>query len=231
MTATLQEQIVRQIRLNRISTTEIADCMDKTGLYAQARPLNRSHFRAGPVFWVYAYNESNWELHEQLRAVPEGSIVIVDAKDCRERAIFGSLVTKYLMLYRRCEAIVTNGLMRDVPHLLKENWPIWCAGATPIGCFNRKNERPVDPAWEAERRAAFDGALAVCDDSGVVVIPKAMQNEAFLDKLAFIEEQEDIWFFCLDTLKWDTYRTVCMKDYLGDEKLARLLNYAKEHGE
>jgi 4-hydroxy-4-methyl-2-oxoglutarate aldolase len=31
--------------------------------------------------------------------------------------------------------------------------------------------------------------------------------------------QEDIWFFCLDTLKWDTKKIVCDKDYLKESDL------------
>ena len=31
--------------------------------------------------------------------------------------------------------------------------------------------------------------------------------------------QEDIWFFCLDTLKWDTKKIVCDKAYLTEQGL------------
>lgn len=58
--------------------------------------------------------------------------------------------------------------------------------------------------------------MAVCDDSGVVVIPKHELTEAFLQKLAAIEEQEDIWYDCIDRKKWSTYRTICLKDYLRE---------------
>ena len=34
----------------------------------------------------------------------------------------------------------------------------------------------------------------------------------------FIEQQEDIWFDCLDRLKWDTFDIVCLKKYLEDRK-------------
>ena len=40
-----------------------------------------------------------------------------------------------------------------------------------------------------------------------------------LKKLEKIELQEDIWFFCLDTLKWDTKKIVCDKDYLKETKM------------
>jgi hypothetical protein len=57
----------------------------------------------------------------------------------------------------------------------------------------------------------------VCDDSGVVKIPKDKINEKLLIKLHFVEFQEDIWFYCIDTLKMSTYDTVVLKKYLDDD--------------
>ncbi len=220
----LQARIIEQIRLNRISTTEIADCMNKSGAISGIRPLTAGHFRVGPVFFAYAYNQTNYELHEQLRELPYGHIVIAEALDCEQRALFGSLVSKYIMLYRKAEAIVTDGYLRDASRLIKERWPIWCKDVTPIGCFNRKSDTPAPEAWLQQRRELYEGAIAVCDDSGVVVIPQKLQTEEFLEKLAFIEKQEDIWFFCIDTLKWDTFRTVCKKEYKNDPDLMKLID-------
>ena len=40
-----------------------------------------------------------------------------------------------------------------------------------------------------------------------------------LTRLHRLEMQEDIWFFCLDTLKWDTKKIVCEKAYLQETGL------------
>jgi len=215
---TLAEQIVDKLQRNRISSTEVADCLDKSGAIPRVRALNRGHHRVGPVFWTYAYNESNWEFHEQIRNVPKGSVVVTETFDCGERAVYGNLLSKFLILYRQASALVTCGLLRDVPHLLKENWPVWMEGQTPMGCFNRRNTTPLDAAILAERSSFYAGALAVCDDTGVVVIPGASVNEEFLKKLDWIEEQEDTWFDCIDRKKWDTFETVCLKRYEKEKR-------------
>lgn len=214
---TITDIIIRKIRQNRISSTEIADCMNKTGnidygLY----PLNPRHFRVGRIKWTYALNESNWEHHRQIADIAPGYVVITEPFNCGERAIFGDLVTKYLMLYRESEALVVLGKLRDVPHLIKENYPIWLKGVSPIGCFNVKNEQDLDESIVRQRREMYDDAIAVCDDSGVIVIPKEMHTEDFIKKLDWIEEQEDIWFDCIDRRKWSTYETVCLKKYLDE---------------
>jgi regulator of RNase E activity RraA len=212
----LRDTLIDKIRRNRISTTEVADCLGKTGNLPGVMPVNRGKFRVGPVFWTYAYGESNWELHEQIRHIPDGYVVITEPFDCGERAIFGELVSKFLLLYRQAVAVVVMGYMRDMPHLIRQNWPVWCKGGTPIGCFNTKNERPFDPEVLLQRRSYYEGAIAVCDDSGVVIIPPEVQSEEFMRKLDWIEEQEDIWFDCIDRKKWDTYETVCLKKYMKE---------------
>ena len=59
----------------------------------------------------------------------------------------------------------------------------------------------------------------VCDDSGCTIITKENINENFYKKLEFIELQEDIWYYCVDTLKWSTFETICLKNYLKDDNV------------
>lgn len=209
----IQQQVIEKIRRNRISSTQVSDCLEKTGALEGVRALNPGHHRVGPVFWTYAFNESNWELHEQIREAPEGSVLLTEAFNCGHRAVFGELVTKYLILYRQVSAVVLCGLLRDAANIIKERWPLWVQGTTPVGCFNTPNPQPLDPALVAQRQALYQGSVAVCDDTGVVIIPGSRITPAFLSKLDWIEEQEDIWFDCIDRLKWDTYETVCLKRY------------------
>ncbi|MBR5937541.1 MAG: RraA family protein [Clostridiales bacterium] len=214
----IKSQIIDKIKRNKISTTEVADCLGKTGVIPNANAVNRGHFAVGSVKWIYAYEESNWPIHEQARDINEGDVVFIEAFDCGDRALQGELVTKFMVLYRQAVAVVTNGLMRDANDLIKENYPVWCKGFTPVGCFNRKPSKEFDPEIIKTHKEMYDGAVAVCDDTGVVVIPKDKFTEDFLGKLDFIEQQEDIWFDCLDRMKWDTFDIVCLKKYLEDRK-------------
>ena len=103
--------------------------------------------------------------------------------------------------------------MRDVHRIIKEKYPVWCQGYSPVGCFNVKNETPFDEAVIHERMETINGGVMVCDDTGVVIIPRKDLTEEFYGKLEAIEEQEDIWFDCIDRRKWDTFDTVCLKKY------------------
>ena len=179
--------------------------------------ITNGHYRAGKNKWIYAYEESNWPIHEQIQEIEEDYIVFVEAFDCNDRAVFGELVSKYILLYRQSRAIITNGKMRDAAGLIKSNWPIWCEGLTPIGCFNEKPKKAFEEKIREEHFEKYDGAVAVCDDCGVVVIPKECITEEFLGKLHHMENQEDIWFDRLDHYKENTFEIVCQKKYLNDE--------------
>ncbi|MBW5448459.1 RraA family protein [Cohnella sp. CFH 77786] len=210
----MKNEIIDYIKRNRVSSTEIADCLGKTGAIPDVTAINRGQFKVGNVFWAYAYGGTNWDVHEQVQHVQEGDVVFIEVFDCGGRAIIGDLVSKYLILYRQAAAIVVTGKVRDVPHLIKEAWPIWCTGFNPIGCINERLADSLDVDLIASRRALVHGSIAVCDDTGVVLIPKDLHNEDFLGRLQSIEEQEDIWFDCIDRRKFSTYETVCLKKYL-----------------
>lgn len=213
----IKEEIIDYLVRNRVSTTEVADCLGKTGVIADLMPINRGFYRAGEIKWIYAYDESNWPVHEQIEEIEEDKVIFVDTIGCSNRAIFGELVSKYILLYRQSRAIIINGKMRDAAALIKENWPIWCSGFTPVGCYNKKPDNNVDEIWRKQHYEMYNGAIAVCDDCGVVVIPKDRISEEFLLSLHDIEAQEDIWFDRLNHYKESTFEIVCKKKYLSDE--------------
>jgi len=99
--------------------------------------------------------------------------------------------------------------------------------------MNIKNEM-LPPANELNAwRKKFDKGIMVCDDSGVVLIEESGIKKELIEKLNFIELQEDIWYFCIDTHKMSTYEVVCQKKYLDVEGLVdkeKLLQLARFTG-
>ena len=209
-----REKIVQFLRRNRVSTTEVADCLGKTGAIDGIVPVTPGMYAAGVIKYVYAHSESNWSVHEQIQDVPPDHIIVMDSFAVNGRALVGELVTKYLCLYRQSCALVVLGKMRDANDLIKNRYPVWCSGFTPVGCFNQKQEETSEiHAAAMDHFAFFEGAIAICDDTGVVIIPKEHITEEFYCKLEHIEQQEDIWFDCIDRKKMNTFETVCLKKY------------------
>ena len=214
-----QNEILEYCISNRVSTTEVADALGKTGVIPKMQPINFNHFHAGPVRAIFTADNSNYAVHEQIRAIQKGEIVIIFTHNCENRAIIGGLIAKYILLYKGAAAILVQGLVRDAAELRREGYAVWAEGVTPLGCFNTPSDEPFPPDIEKDLREAYEGGVAVCDDGGVTVIRRDLLNGDTLARLRRIEMQEDIWFFCLDTLKWDTKKIVCDKAYLTEQGL------------
>ncbi len=217
MAIMVKQRIIEYIKRNRVSSTEVADCLGKSGAIEGVAAVNRGHFAVGSVRYVYAHSESNWSIHEQIRDVQPGEVVVLDGIGVKGRALVGELVSKFVLLYREAAAIVSLEKLRDANDLIKNNYAVWCAGFTPVGCFNTHvPETDEVRSVVAERKARYEGALAVCDDTGVVLIPQSDLTDDLYGRLVEIEKQEDVWFNCIDFRKWDTFDTVCLKKYRKD---------------
>lgn len=213
----LKEQIINYIKKNRVSSVEVADALNKSGVIEGMKPLSPQKHSVGEVRYIYGHSRSNWSIHEQGEKVKDGGILYVDTFECYNQAAFGDIVAKYFHLYKSFEGVVVNGLMRDIHAISRFGFPVWSKGITPLGCYNKK----IDPSEEIvnaanKKRMEIEGGIIVADDSGVTLIKNNQINEKTLNRLKFIELQEDIWFYCLDTLKWSTYKTICQKHYLND---------------
>lgn len=213
-----QDKIWEFCLANRVSTTEVADALGKAGVLQGVLPVNHGQFRVGPVRAIFAANNSNFSVHDQIRDVQKGEVVIIFTHNCDARAIVGDLVCKYLLLYQGAAAVVVRGLVRDAARLRREGYAVWSEGVSPLGCYNL----PADPypaELEKQMRQSYEGGVAICDDGGVTVIGQSLLTEEMLKRLRLIEIQEDIWLFCLDTLKWDTKKIVCDRAYLTEQGL------------
>lgn len=218
--------IIEYCTSNRVSTTEVADALGKSGVLKGVKPINPDHFCVGKVRTIFAAHNSNYSVHEQIREVKKGEVVIIFSHECEDRAVIGDLVCKYLLLYKGAAAVVVKGLIRDAARLKRERYAVWAEGVTPLGCYNTPGESfPSD--IEIKLRKSYENGVAICDDGGVTVIPEGELGKDMLGHLQQIEMQEDIWFYCLDTLKWDTKKIVCDKAYFTEQDLLSAVHVKK----
>lgn len=214
------DKVIERIEKLKMSTEEIGDILGKSGVVNGVYPLNDKHYLVGEIQYVCAYNNSNWPVHEQLRDLHAGKVCFVDTCFVEDYSVFGELVSSYIMLNKKAKGIVVNGLMRDKAGIMARDFPVWCSGISPIGCFNvQVNGNPEISRHMDAGRAYYEGSIAVCDASGVVVIPKDRINEELIERIEFMRDQERMWFDCVENKGWDTYDTVCLKKYLQKEQL------------
>jgi len=111
-----------------------------------------------------------------IEAMPEGCIVVADARGVTDAGIFGDILCAR-MVKKGVAALVTDGVMRDLAGVLATGLPVWCQGAAappsvagltfvnwqePIGCGGV---------------AVFPDDVVVADDDGATLIPAALLEE------------------------------------------------------
>jgi regulator of RNase E activity RraA len=125
-----------------------------------------------------------------IEAMPEGVIAVVDSMGVKDAGIFGDILCAR-MAKRKVEALVTDGVVRDLAGVLSTGLPVWCAGAAappsvagltfvawqqPIGCGGV---------------AIFPNDVIVADQDGAVVIPQALVDE--VTKASLEQERMEGW--------------------------------------
>lgn len=207
-------KLINYIKKNRVSTTEISDAISKKGSLKNIKPIDyqNSNHKVGRISCIFAFNDSNYLVHDGIKKVKKNDIAIIFTRDCGDKSIIGDIISKYLILYKEVAAIVVMGNVRDLPRLIKERYPIWSEGFNPVGVKNLfTGNFPKKEKQEILDR--YEGGIAVCDLTGVVVIEKKEANQKTLKKIKFIEKQEDVWYQCLDVKKWDTKKIIVQKAY------------------
>ena len=76
----IREKMIDYIKSNRVSTTEVADCLGKKGAISGVLPLVSGLHKVGKIKYVYGFLESNWSIHEQVRDVEKGDIVFIEGQ-------------------------------------------------------------------------------------------------------------------------------------------------------
>jgi 4-hydroxy-4-methyl-2-oxoglutarate aldolase len=209
-------KIVKIIKDLELTTTEIADALNKTGVIPLCYPINGSNnneVKIGFVRTVFAANGSNYEVHEDVDKIEDNEIPIIFTENCHNRAIIGELIISYMLEKKGATAVVIHGLVRDLNSLIKNNLPVWSMGVTPIGCVNSISA-PFSLENRLELEKKYQGGIAICDSTGVIVIQKKNFNQGMIDSLYLIKDKEKIWFYCMNELNWNTKKIVCDEAYL-----------------
>jgi regulator of RNase E activity RraA len=125
-----------------------------------------------------------------IEAMPPGVIAVVGAMGVTDAGIFGDILCAR-MQKREVAALVTDGVVRDLPGVLGTGLPVWCRGTAappsvagltfvgwqqPIGCGGV---------------AVFPNDVVVADADGAVLIPAALLDEVV--EAAVEQERLEAW--------------------------------------
>src|SRR5260370_6487946 len=158
-------------------TPDISDLLNR--LYAVDPSivcLTGSHHRlCGPACTVKVFPGDNLMVHKVLDVAKPGDIVVVDAHGSSMNAVLGDLISTKAK-HRGIAGFIVDGFVRDIPDILKLDFPVFARGATPIGPLHRGPGEVNYPVC-CGGVVVSPGDLVVADGACIVVIPPEIASE------------------------------------------------------
>lgn len=159
-------------RLKDCSAPAIADTKHDgvQVLSDEIEPVHTDCAFAGTARTVTLDPSSLWAPAQTLDTAREDEVVVVDADDRVEEAVWGELLSEYALRIG-VRGVITNGAVRDVAGMRDAGFPAFARAVTPRGPSGREE---VDRNVEVTVGGASiePGDVLVGDETGVVVIDR-----------------------------------------------------------
>jgi regulator of RNase E activity RraA len=177
-------------------TAVLSDCLDAAGyrdqaMHARIRPLDESLVlcgRARTALYMDVYDapegENPYELEIQLVDDLKADEVPVFACGASGRiAPWGELLSTAARA-RGAAGVVMDGLTRDVRAIRDMKLPVFAGGIGPLDSKGRGKIMAIDVPVEVAGARVAPGDLVFGDADGVVVVPRAVEDQVVAAALA-----------------------------------------------
>ncbi|MGG4484176.1 RraA family protein [Paenibacillus illinoisensis] len=153
-----------------VPTTCISDAMQGlNNLDASIKPLETHYRFSGPALTVKMPKGDNLVVLKAIRAAQPGDILIIDAKGDTSRAIAGDFVIG-MAKTMGIQAIVVDGVIRDIEGIKKVGVPVFCLGTT-VAAGDKSGLGELNVNISCGGVSVNPGDILVGDADGVVCIP------------------------------------------------------------
>ena len=186
----------------KLYTAVLSDVLDDLGHRNQAmppsiRPLDDTLVMAG-----YARTGSYREVY---RVVPDENpyeleMALIDDLRADDVAVFGcggsSRIAPWGELLttasraRGAVGCVTDGFVRDIRQIRQLRFPVFHGGIAPLDSKGRGMVAEIDVPIQCAGVAVAPGDLVVGDADGLVVVPRAVEEQAVAKALAKVESED-----------------------------------------
>jgi len=156
-------------RLACLSTTVVADAMDRLGVAEGIRPVWAGARLAGVARTVWVRAGDNKVVHEALEVVGAGEVLVVNGGGDTSRALIGELMGRR-GLVRQLAGWVIDGAVRDRADLEALGVAVFARAVSPAGPY-KHGPGHLDVPVAVGGVVVTPGDLVLGDDDGVVIVP------------------------------------------------------------
>lgn len=178
-----------------LSTATISDGLDRLGIRGGCEgilPVVPGVKMAGPAFTVryVPTGEVKGTVGDYIDDAQPGDVIVLDNHGRTDCTVWGDILTVTAKM-KQIAGTVIEGVCRDVPNILKEQYPLFSRGRFMMTGKDRVMVEAVNVIVSIGKVQVKPGDVLVGDDSGVVVIPGERAAEVLKVALE-IEEAENL---------------------------------------
>jgi 4-hydroxy-4-methyl-2-oxoglutarate aldolase len=172
----------------RLSPTTLADLLGRGQVMDMGiRPLWPSIPRvAGPAFTVRCPPGDHLMLHAAIHRAAPGSIIVVEGGGV-DYALAGGNVCAVAQR-RGIAAFVADGVIRDLAEVRERGFPVFARGVIPIP-GTKAAAGPLNVPVRCGGVTVSPGDIVVADEEGIVVTPRARQEQVLRDAEAKVTKE------------------------------------------
>jgi len=167
----------KEIELKKLDTEVVSDALDYLGINGCClgfSPRSNKQKICGRVFTVKFTKVKKGEpgpAADYIDEVPEGSVIFIDNDSIGDCTVWGSILTRMAKL-RKINGTIINGACRDADFNKQSDYPIFSKHVYMRTGKNRVKLSSVNEKLEIGGVTVKPGDYALCDGSGVVIIPQ-----------------------------------------------------------
>jgi RraA family protein len=205
----LPRELIDQFR--EFDTPDISDMLNR--MYAMnngIHDLSHSGSICGSACTVKVFPGDNLMVHKVLDVAQPGDVVVVDAGGSKSNAVLGDLICTKAR-HRGISGFVIDGLVRDLPDIIADGFPVYACGETPIGPLHR-GPGEINFAVSCGGVVVNPGDIIVGDKSGIVVI----RQEFAVETLQRLKDQKLTLDPYVASVKRGDFSNDWVDEYLDD---------------
>lgn len=160
-----------------IGAATVGEALGRTGdLGSDLRPIQQGARIAGTAVTVLSWPGDNLMIHAAIEQCGPGDILVVATRSPSQNGMFGELFATALQ-HRGVAGAVIDAGVRDTQELRDMGFPVWSRHINMRGTV-KNTPGAVNVPIVIEGQPIDAGDILVCDDDGVVVVPREEAADA-----------------------------------------------------
>ncbi|QIV87271.1 RraA family protein [Glutamicibacter mishrai] len=157
-------------RLAALPAANIGDAMQRLGIAsAQIQAVWEGAKISGPAYTVWVAPGDNAGIHEALKHVQPGEVIVVNGGGYTDRALLGELIGERA-ISKGVAGFAVDGAVRDAVDLGEINLPVFARATSPAGPY-KNGPFEVNGTIAFGGVAVSPGDIVIGDSDGLVIIP------------------------------------------------------------